>query len=535
MKMFGFLRAASAAFFVALSSVALAQNAGTVTNHALPIGKGAGVQGYGSLGPCTNAFTIIGKGASTDPACGQLDLTAGVAGILPIANGGTGGSTASGTLLDNITAFSSAGFLTRTGAGAYAFQSFTNGITLGNLSQDTIANSFLGNPTGGTANYVPFSMSTLTLKSTPVGTDTFIIGDSAATGALKQTTLTAAIAAVGSGVTSMNSLTGALSIVGGTGIGVTPAGSNITISNTGVPSLNGLTGALTIGPGGSISARKVLTAATTYFIRSDGSNSTCNGTANAASTSAPNCAWATPQFAISWVQSNIDNGGNAVTLQFGETSGTWVVPATGPFSCSGPFVGSGVVTLQGSSTFSTTGTLLDGVTNNVTAVQVQQGCSLTLSQLQIQSSQDSVNCFGTGGASLNFASILWRGHSVTDIFATQGCEVQQVGPDIITYTANSQNHIQASHHGEFRNAGQTTTFGGPAAYGTGAGGSFAYADFLGIIVYTASPVINKNGQTITGQQCFAADNSIIEQASLGASFFPGNAVCGTATGGLLVQ
>ena len=44
--------------------------------------------------------------------------------------GGTGGGSASGTLLDNISGLSGTGFLTRTGAGTYAFQSATNGITL---------------------------------------------------------------------------------------------------------------------------------------------------------------------------------------------------------------------------------------------------------------------------------------------------------------------------------------------------------------------------------------------------------------------
>lgn len=42
-------------------------------------------------------------------------------GTLAVTRGGTGGGTASGTLLDNITGFSSTGFINRTGAGAYSF------------------------------------------------------------------------------------------------------------------------------------------------------------------------------------------------------------------------------------------------------------------------------------------------------------------------------------------------------------------------------------------------------------------------------
>lgn len=70
---------------------------------------------------------------------------------LTVANGGTSASTASGTSLDNITGFSGTGFLTRTGAGTYAFQSLTNGITLPNLTQ-IVANVVLGNPSNSTAN-----------------------------------------------------------------------------------------------------------------------------------------------------------------------------------------------------------------------------------------------------------------------------------------------------------------------------------------------------------------------------------------------
>lgn len=99
---------------------------------------------------CTNQFprSLNGSGAAT---CSSVGLTSDVSGVLPVASGGTNSATASGAALDNITGFSSTGFLTRTGAGAYAFQSLTNGITYGNLAQAS-ANTLLGNATGSTAN-----------------------------------------------------------------------------------------------------------------------------------------------------------------------------------------------------------------------------------------------------------------------------------------------------------------------------------------------------------------------------------------------
>ncbi len=53
-------------------------------------------------------------------------------------------------------------------------------------------------------------------------------------------------------VTSLNSLTGALTLVAGTGVSVTPSGSNITIANTGVTALNTKTGAVVLVAGSNI-------------------------------------------------------------------------------------------------------------------------------------------------------------------------------------------------------------------------------------------------------------------------------------------
>lgn len=73
------------------------------------------------------------------------------------SSGGTGSGSPSGTALDNITGFSGTGFLIRTGVGAYAFQSSTNGITLSNLTQ-IAANTVLVNSAGSTSNVAAFTM-----------------------------------------------------------------------------------------------------------------------------------------------------------------------------------------------------------------------------------------------------------------------------------------------------------------------------------------------------------------------------------------
>lgn len=53
-----------------------------------------GASGWATLDPGTNEYVLKSAGAGADPAYGQVSLTAGVSGTLPIGNGGTNSSTA---------------------------------------------------------------------------------------------------------------------------------------------------------------------------------------------------------------------------------------------------------------------------------------------------------------------------------------------------------------------------------------------------------------------------------------------------------
>lgn len=138
---------------------------------------------------------------------------------LPLAGGTMSGNIAmGGNNLTGVGAITAAtyngGALSGTFSGTPTL-SGANYVTLANIAQDPTGFSFLGNTGSGAANYAPFTVGSLTLKSSPVGADTFIIADSAASGALKQTTISDAIAAVGAGVTSIGTQTGAMTIPGG--------------------------------------------------------------------------------------------------------------------------------------------------------------------------------------------------------------------------------------------------------------------------------------------------------------------------------
>lgn len=88
---------ASAAFGATLSPITLLNPAGSTSGQA-----------------------IVSTGSSSAPAWANVSATT-LTGILPVAQGGTNCSAASGACLDNIAGFSSTGFVKRTGSGAYSF------------------------------------------------------------------------------------------------------------------------------------------------------------------------------------------------------------------------------------------------------------------------------------------------------------------------------------------------------------------------------------------------------------------------------
>lgn len=91
----------------------------------------------------TNVTLTLGGSPSTC-LLAATSLTLGWTGTLSVARGGTGGGTASGTLLDNITGFASTGHLVRTAAGSYAFRAQTG--TAGQIDV-TNGSGVSGNPT----------------------------------------------------------------------------------------------------------------------------------------------------------------------------------------------------------------------------------------------------------------------------------------------------------------------------------------------------------------------------------------------------
>jgi hypothetical protein len=169
------------------ASSALAQNAGTVTNHAFALGKGAGVTGYTSL-LCTSAQLAVGQ-AAADPICqtitGDVTISAGgvtAIGANKVANAQFRQSGALSLVGRSANSTGNVADISATPASSCVFLESSSTLTCSligtsNLSasavtyakmQNVTAARLLGNPTGGAAAPSEISLgATLTFSGTP--------------------------------------------------------------------------------------------------------------------------------------------------------------------------------------------------------------------------------------------------------------------------------------------------------------------------------------------------------------------------------
>ena len=80
---------------IGLGTVGVANGGtGLTTLTAYGLLYAASTSSVGQISPSTTGYALLSTGASSAPAFGQVSLTAGVTGTLPVANGGTGTATA---------------------------------------------------------------------------------------------------------------------------------------------------------------------------------------------------------------------------------------------------------------------------------------------------------------------------------------------------------------------------------------------------------------------------------------------------------
>ncbi len=180
-----------------------------------------------------------------------------------------------------------------------------------------------------------------------------------------------------------------------------------------------------------------LTADTTFYVRTDGSDSN-NGLANTAAG-----AWATIQHAIDQIQGNIDCGGFALTLHIG--TGAW---AGGAYSLSSP-TGQGVknIIIEGNGSANTTVSLS---ADNYLFVTLR---ALTLSNTPpIGDGFASLYC-GEHSETIIFDDVVFGGTTGNDIFAYDYGAVSIDSNYTISGGGSKGSHFRSQGFGRYHNLG----------------------------------------------------------------------------------
>jgi hypothetical protein len=126
----------------------------------------ASTSSVGQISPSTTGYALLSTGASTAPSFGQLSLTAGVTGTLPVGNGGTGTATA---LTTGSVVFAGASGVYSQNNAKFFWDNTNNRLGLNTSSPNTILT-------------VVSNSQATTPPSTglPAGTDVYVMGANAA-------------------------------------------------------------------------------------------------------------------------------------------------------------------------------------------------------------------------------------------------------------------------------------------------------------------------------------------------------------------
>ena len=268
--------------------------------------------------------------------------------------------------------------------------------------------------------------------------------------------------------------------------------------------------------------RTKLLANTTFYVRSDGNDTTCNGTANASAASAPNCAKLTWNNLYSTVAAAYDFAGFTVTL----TSGT-VNTYTG-LAINNAWVGGGQLTVDlGGATIAETTT--KAFINNARqsgGIILQNGTISTTSGSCVQNSAQT---------SLFVTNMTFGNCATADFEATQGGLIFLTGATNTFAAGSAGYHFLSTYAGSgIYPVGATDTFTGNRTYSA----FFAYAtqdatikaDSWSCSGATGCAVVGA-GFTISGTRYSASLAGTIYTNGGGANFFPGNAAGFLGNGG----
>lgn len=251
--------------------------------------------------------------------------------------------------------------------------------------------------------------------------------------------------------------------------------------------------------------REKLTAARTYYVRSDGSNS------NTGRVDSAGGAFLTWQFAYDYVCSNLDFGGQAVTIQHGSEAGTTTF--TTGILMTQSWIGGGTLYIvgNGSTTVITDTISIWNLSSNILGAFILQSIKLAGSLAGVTNTAVGIIQIGTN---VEFGASTY--HMLVQAYSAI---IKIVGNYTISGSASAHYVVSG---GQIIASNLTATLTGTPAF------SLSFAD-------ARSGLITSTGMTFTGAatgpRYFADLNGVIDVGGSGANYFPGNSAGSTATGG----
>lgn len=252
-------------------------------------------------------------------------------------------------------------------------------------------------------------------------------------------------------------------------------------------------------------SRRVLTSSGTYYVRTDGSDSN-NGLANTSGG-----AFLTLQKAVDVVAA-LDLSTYDVTINVAD--GTYTAGAT----VSGPWVGSGTVTIIGNT--STPANVIVSTTS-ASCFTVTNAGRLTLRGMELRTTTSGSCLFAQNGGRISVGSNMRLGTCAAYHMFSKNLST-------IAISANYEIVGGATVHYQLETGGLITCNGITVTVtGTPAFTAFASAARAAILEAFSSTYSG----AATGTRYTAGENSIIFTNGGGASYFPGNVAGSTSTGG----
>lgn len=251
-----------------------------------------------------------------------------------------------------------------------------------------------------------------------------------------------------------------------------------------------------------VTGREVLTAARTYYVRTDGSDSN-TGLVNSAGG-----AFLTLQKAVTTIQA-LDRSTYDVTVTIGAGTFTGGVFITGW----GPGMGSVYFTGAGATTIIST--------TSAACVYIGGGARVIPAQMKLQTatSGSCIHAYGgsvTLGAGIEFGACAGTAHIVAQAGGVVETDVAY------TISGNATYHIYCDNGSVYTGSSKTVTASGARAFTT-----FAVAIGTGVIFGIGGTYSG----TFTGSRYSATLNAVVNTYGGGANYFPGNSAGATATGG----